>query len=149
MSLVINNFLQGLGISAMFAAAVWSLNPAIAVYSGEELPENRLEVIEVYFSDGFFHQRLRPTAGHLIQADWAAIITEGDHIVCSGSGRGTYQPEERSSWNPSDWTGGDCSAMVEGREYRAEASWQHGVSGDQIHTIAVDFDFIYHVGDEG
>lgn len=110
---------------------------------------HKLSVEELYFQDGKFIQRVEPKGTPFIQGEWSAsIITPSGEFICGGGGNGPYTGT-LVSFTPDDWTGGNCSRMVVGREYVARATWVNMDQYGEQHTIAAQFDFIHEMPSDG
>ena len=127
----------------MLWVLVLSSDNIAAVISGKE-ELNNLEVRMLDFEDGKFEQIVSPTLSDPIQANWSAAIFQNDDFICGGGGAGTYK--QRSAplrLKPDDWTGGDCSEMILGEKYLAEASWLYRTKEGEWKQISASFTFTY------
>lgn len=115
-----------------------------AVVTGRERV-NHLRVESIGFENGKFRQLVLPERGGLKLATWVASIYEGPEFICGSSGRGQYgQRLEPAVFSADEWTGDDCSEMIEGRAYQARATWGYWGSDNQYYEIHAQFDFVFN-----
>lgn len=138
------NFWQTLAIGSVVAWVFFFANEEIAkAVTGKE-PVNHLQLEEIGFRDGYFYQLMTTTEREMRQADWSADIWDGPKFVCGDGGNGTYQQRNQPVLMlPDDWTGDDCSKLINGREYQAKASWEYWDAEGNRYEITASFDFTY------
>lgn len=135
------------GWAAMAILALLFFRPGLYV---EVVDDPDLVITTLRFEDGHFLQIVEPDQfGAAIRGDWAAKIeTAEGGFVCGGGGRSSYQRRTQPLvMTPDEWTGGDCSELVEGEQYTAKASWEYFNSRGLLQRRHADFNFVYEDAD--
>jgi len=103
----------------------------------------QLVVMDLGFRDGRFHQRVQPSYGAPIFAQWTASIIQGNDLQCAGTGWADYEISPFPvSMLPEVWAGPGCNLQA-GVTYTAAATWAWEDEHGTPHRTSLRLTFIY------